>query len=126
MLGFKPAENRPRRTWHRGPLLIHASKTFDTEGFLWIADNAEPLGLPSDWIDRLAPSGGIIGQAELWDVSTCTEKLTYWPASVTEQDRRWFFGPYGLWLRNARELPFVPLRRQLGLFNVDEHLIHAG
>lgn len=137
VLGFKPVENRPRPWHYRGPLLIHAAKTFDEDGFRFIRENADELGLPHHWDeDRQLvmdlpgevdyPRGGIIGQVELWDVSTRTERLYYYPAGVSEQDRRWFFGPYGLWLRDPKPLPFTPLRGQLGLFNVDAAQLEAG
>jgi hypothetical protein len=51
--------------------------------------------------------GGIVGYATLTDV-------------VTHSESSWFSGEYqyGFVLTNAATLPFIPLRGQLGLFNV--------
>ena len=35
----KNVENRTWATSYRGPLLIHAGKTFDHEGYQWIMDH---------------------------------------------------------------------------------------
>lgn len=118
VLGYKPVENRTRTSYHRGPLLIHASKTFDLEGFEWIKAHRAELALPENWTELPAMQGGIIGRVDMWDVSTRTESLYSYPASVTEQDRRWFFGPHGYWMRDPRQLPFLPWRGQLGMFEV--------
>lgn len=57
--------------------------------------------------------GGIVGMVTLVDV-------------VTESSSVWFKGKYGLVLRDAHQLPFVPLRGTLGLFDVDESLINLN
>jgi hypothetical protein len=49
--------------------------------------------------------GGIVGQAEL-------------VGCVTESSSRWFCGPYGFVIRDARPLPFKPCRGALGFFKV--------
>lgn len=49
------------------------------------------------------PTGGIVGKSEIYDC-------------VTHYNSKWFFGKYGLLLRNSIELPFQPLRGQLGFF----------
>ncbi len=36
---IKPVENRDWPSSYRGPLLIHAGKTFDAEGWRWIQEN---------------------------------------------------------------------------------------
>ena len=102
--GHKPIENRGRRTHHRGPLLIHASKKYDRSGHHFIED-ALGIQVPDD-----LPSGGIIGQADLVDV-------------VDGSISRWFFGPFGWVLANPRRLPFIEVRGQLGLFEVPDHII---
>lgn len=103
--GQKDIENRSWATRFRGPVLIHASKTYDA----WATET----------IQRLCPTflgrpdvhlGGIVGVAEIVDC-------------VTAHDSLWFDGPYGFVLRNARPVPFLPCRGQLGFFDVDPVLI---
>lgn len=97
--GVKPVENRKWRTDYRGPLLIHAGKNFDTQGYYWIMENfpkAIPAGLP-------LLLGGIVGRVEMVDC-------------VKSHPSPWFSGPWGHLYINARELGFIPLRGRLGLF----------
>lgn len=104
--GGKDIENRNWRTKHRGPVLIHASKTYDHEGHRYIVDILG-IRVPKD-----LPSGGIVGVAFITD---CVEASS----------SRWFIpGKYGFALKNARELPFTPYRGMPGLFDVD--LFRAG
>lgn len=51
-------------------------------------------------------AGGIIGEAEIVDC-------------VTSSPSRWFQGPYGFVIRNARILEFRRCRGQLGFFEPD-------
>ena len=51
--------------------------------------------------------GGIIGEAEIVDC-------------VDHSASPWFVGPFGFVLRNARPLPFRPLKGRLGFFEVSE------
>lgn len=99
--GYKDIENRSWPTKYRGPVLIHAGKSYDS-GF-------NPFGLPSSALlapnSRMTEKGGIVGIVEIVD---CT----------TDSESPWFFGEYGFVLRNARPLPFFPCRGQLGFFDV--------
>ena len=65
VMGYKDVENRTRRTNHRGPLLIHAAKQMDPDGFqqLW------ELGLYRKLPDDL-PVGGLVGLVEIVDCVT--------------------------------------------------------
>ena len=63
-----------------------------------------PAGLVLPTFSEL-PRGGIVGQAQLYDV-------------VTEHPSPWFFGRRGLVLRNAKPLPFRALKGALGFFDV--------
>jgi hypothetical protein len=56
--GIKPVENRTKRSNHRGPLLIHASKKFDAE-----------------WMDGLPPELVIIAKEHLRTVCSFPTKL---------------------------------------------------
>lgn len=102
MRGIKDVENRNWKCNYRGPLLIHASKTWDPNGFDFISDR----------MDEYVPSkeyhsyGRIIGVVDMVDcVDVCESK--------------WFFGPWGFVFENPRiyEKP-VPHRGRLGLFDV--------
>src|SRR5262245_37296600 len=88
--GVKDIENRTWRTGYRGLVLIHASRQVRT-GPTALALDAEPL-----------QTGGVVGLAEIVDC-------------VTQHHSRWFEGPYGFVLRNARSIPFIKWRGALGL-----------
>ena len=102
--GFKPIENRNWRYQprFRGPFLIHAGKKRDVldDRFIKLCRRRR-IKIPED-----LPLGGIVGSAEIVDV-------------VTASMSPWFLGPLGFVLRNARPLPFVPCKGQLGFFDVD-------
>lgn len=104
--GRKDIENRTWGTGFRGEVLIHAGKTYPKRDF---KDDAE------DWGDdfprqREAMIGGIVGVATIVDC-------------VRKSDSKWFNGPYGFVLRDARPLPLTPLRGQLGFFDVPDDLV---
>ena len=91
--GFKDVENRTWRTSYRGPLLIHASKTWDKE-----CDYIRPQGF--DY-------GFLIGEVELVDCVTSSKSV-------------WFEGPYGFVLENPIEWKKpIPYRGRLNIFNVE-------
>ncbi len=97
--GFKDIENR---TWHTnflGKVLIHTGK---------IPDNVPQGEINGISLPGLYNFGGIVGIAEII-------------ACVKDSDSPWFNGPYGFVLKNARPLPFMPCRGQLGFFEVDYH-----
>lgn len=107
----KPVENRNWRypPKYRGPILIHASKTFDHDGWLWIVNHANSLDLLYGAIlpePDTFKTGGIVAVGTLTDV-------------VTEMDSPWFFGPLGLVIPDAKPVPFFPCRGQLGIFEVE-------
>lgn len=110
--GIKTVENRTWATKYRGPLLIHASKTFA----LTQIDLSE---LRRDFhtefgiiIPEPLPTGGVVGVVDLVDcVTECTDEI----------DADWHEeGCYAFILRNAKPLPYKPLSGRLGLFTVDE------
>ena len=98
--GFKDIENRTWRTGFRGPVLIHAGKKFDGK------DDANDWDWPHIERPEDFDMGGIVGEAEIVDC-------------VTRSASRWFEGPYGFLIRNARPLPFRPCRGMLGFFEPD-------
>ena len=98
--GHKDIENRSWPTSFRGPVLIHAGKKFDGE------DDANDWAWPHIERPEAFDLGGIVGEAEIVDC-------------VTRSNSRWFGGPYGFVIRNARPLEFRPCRGMLGFFEPD-------
>ena len=103
--GAKDIENRTWRTDFRGPVLIHAGKTYPKTDYEDDADLYQP-----DYPQRLDMIGGIVG------VATITGCVRY-------SSSRWFNGPWGFALRDARACPLIPLRGQLGFFDVADELV---
>lgn len=104
--GHKEVENRTWETSFRGRFLIHAGKTMTkrdyTEVVEFLADISSPVQLPAfDDLER----GGVVGIADLHDC-------------VSEYSSPYFFGPYGFLVRNARPLPYLSFKGQLGFFDV--------
>lgn len=107
--GYKEIENRDWATPYRGSLLIHASKNFDRDApFEDIAGRIGQEGY-CHLLEHLH-FGGVVGMAQLVDI-------------VTESTSPWFCGRYGWVLKNARPLPFFPMRGQLSLFVPSRELI---
>ena len=108
--GFKDIENRTWRTKYRGPLLIHAGKKEDTESVQYVIrqvafQTADLPGLVlSDYI-RHGHRGAIVGHARLVDC-------------VSAHRSRWFEGPWGFVLEDAKPLQPHPYKGRLGLFDV--------
>lgn len=100
--GLKPIENRKWVCNHRGPLYIHVGKAFDWEGYVWISGAFPEIDLSPE---NEFLKGGLIG----------TVNMT---ACVTSSPSKWFFGPYGFVFEDVEEIPFVPMKGKLGLFNV--------
>lgn len=104
--GHKDVENRTWPTKYRGQILIHAGKQFEGESFENLCINPVTRCFMKN--GRLSYDvGGIVGMAEIVDC-------------VTESDSMWFNGEYGFVLRNARPLPFTPMRGMLGFFNAPD------
>lgn len=116
MAGIKPVENRTWATKYRGPLAIHASLKADAEPAWSFCEGQWESLVPNSicLIPRKSVDyGGIIGTVDLVDC-------------VTESDSPWFFGPYGFVLANPRPCKFVPMKGQLGLFNINANLIERA
>jgi len=103
--GLKDVENRSWRTNHRGPLLIHASRTIEKQA----VDNMRPycqakLGIN---LDEQLLTGGIIGVVEVTD---CLRKhLSTWYVA----------GNWAWVLKNPRRLPFRECKAVVGFFTPD-------
>lgn len=97
---IKIVENRTWRTLYRGPILLHAGEKVDRVGYDWVRECFPEIPLPSlTALER----GGVVGDADLVD---CVS----WIRS------RWFNGPLGFVLSDARPLPFQRGPGKLGLF----------
>lgn len=117
--GIKDIENRDWTTSYRGPVLIHAGKKLDPGCFDGdevfspaLYESGAGLSIMGQ-VPRLKSGyevGGIVGIARLVDV-------------VTRSKSPWFVGRYGFVLQNARPLPFMPLRGQLGLFDAPAEIV---
>lgn len=105
--GYKDIENREWPTSYRGPILIHTGMsmtTWEYEEAVEIAGDIDPkIIIPAAAELR---RGGIIGEVEIVDC-------------VRRSPSPWFFGTYGFCLRNSKPLPFVHVRGQLGIFDVE-------
>lgn len=109
--GHKPLENRPWTRPHRGPVLIHASKTIRGADIEHLRDEFQLKPPPRNEIDR----GCIVGVVELVDVVT---------RKGAKRFGRWFKGPYGLIFRNPIALRNpVRLKSQLGLYRPTHALL---
>lgn len=100
--GYKDIENRIWETKLRGPVLIHAgSNTSDLyeEVLLQLSRRHGITDWPEDF-----ETGGIVGVAE---ITGC----------VKRHRSKWFQGPFGWTLANARRLPFKPVKGQLKFFS---------
>ncbi|OGV45829.1 MAG: hypothetical protein A2017_18180 [Lentisphaerae bacterium GWF2_44_16] len=121
--GYKPVENRTWKTPFRGEFLIHASKTFDWEALSFLKENFTELfweiilefkiDPKKEWHVCSDKMGGIVGKATLVDC-------------VTQYDSPWFFGPYGLVLKDVQELPFYRYLGSLKFFEVKEYTLQEA
>lgn len=106
--GYKPVENRPwapPRNMLGVPFAIHAGKKWDTDGAAWIL---AALGCQEFSTDSLVTAAGaVIGVATIERVVYGDPELVHsgrHPGTLTPDQRRWFFGPYGWVLRDVRRL----------------------
>ena len=100
--GDKDVENRTWFAHYRGPVFIHASKSFDQDGFeyvqrkgLWHFNNSENF-----------VKGGIVGIVR---IEGCTKSY----------DSEWFEGPFGFVLYKPQAVKFTPCRGQLGIWDIN-------
>jgi len=96
--GGKDIENRTWATKYRGPVLIHAAKKIDVRAYAELKSS----GIEMPPLEKLQV-GGIIGRAEIADC-------------VNNWDSVWFYGPFGMVLKNRRPVRFSPCPGRLGLF----------
>ena len=102
--GYKDLENRIWAAKLRGPVLIHAGQSrahLTAKELTYIKQKYRIANLPESF-----HTGGIVGLAEITD---CVE----------HHRSKWFQGPYGWVITNARRLPFKPCKGQLKFFTPD-------
>lgn len=104
--GYKPLENRSRRTKYRGPFYVHASLRVDPAGYEWVKHHHPEIVMPP--LHEM-PRGGIVGVAEITAVALPNEPLQ-------PEFQKWRMEGFGWILRNASSLPFRPMRGMLGFF----------
>jgi activating signal cointegrator 1 len=124
ILAVKRLETRPWHTDYRGPLVIHASKTFPEAAKMLCQQNPWRAALDDVGVDiwsRL-PRGCLVGVV---DLVNCVRAEKFGEVPPHEQALG-FFAP-GQWVwhfANARALrPTPPWRGRLGLFDVPDELI---
>jgi hypothetical protein len=99
----KPVENRTWHMYYRGPLALHASRTFDRAGYDYCVEHFPDIHWPHPMhYER----GGLVGVCE---VTGC----------VREHPSRWFFGPWGILVRDPIPCEFTLMRGQRGLFEIN-------
>lgn len=104
--GLKPVENRNWESSYRGPLLIHAAKTFDDDGLQWVREHFPEIKLPNVFV-----LGCILGQVDMVD---CVESY----------QSPWFTGRYGHVYEHPIEfLDPIPYRGMSGLFSVSDEVL---
>lgn len=107
----KDIENRDWRTGYRGRILIHAGRGMTRDEYLnGINTLAEAkLARPSITVTMPNPEdlqrGGIVGEVS---IVNC----------VRASDSPWFFGEFGLVLKDPQPLPFRQFKGRLGFFEV--------
>ena len=112
--GWKPVENRSRRSHHRGPVVIHASARmtrwdYEACAIFWSCIDMPPEFEFPSFEDLLPLRGGIIGHVEMVDC-------------VTESKSPWFNGEFGYVFEDPVALDFEPCKGQLNFFNVEMKL----
>lgn len=114
--GHKDVENRVWSTRYRGPLLIHASKTFDHEGAKSVYERIKSGRLPRIEFPPGYHSGCIVGAVIL---NRCE---TWWTAIKTGPRSPWHnMGAWGWHLENATRFAApAPLRGRQRIFNVSD------
>lgn len=109
----KRIENRDWSTRYRGPLLIHASKQFESGAIDSWSRRWPQLRACASVTRADYPAGAIVGIADLVNCAS-------------ESDDPWFVGEYGFVLANARPIGPVPYRGSLGLFDVPRSVVEQS
>ena len=108
--GHKAVENRSWNTKFRGEFYIHASKSWDKNGYEWVKLNFPEIKMPNK---EEFEKGGVVGRANLINTVHISDKRL-----LTSSDVPWFIGEYGFILDNMEVTEFQPLKGSLGFFEV--------
>lgn len=92
-------------------ILVHASKTMTTDEYDQAGEFMSAMGVEVPLPSELAYAG-VIGSVNV-------------QAIVNQSQSRWFAGPWGLVLTDARPEPFRPARGQRGLFRLDAETLQG-
>lgn len=143
----KRLENRshkrgmPPMCKYRGPLLLHAAKSWDDEAIEWIrARNLAFKGIAS----AEHPAGGIVGRCNVVGhieprvTPNGTTQPVYWTTDPSLRDgtqsascdlggldTRWWMGGYALVLADVEPVKWVPCKGALGLWTVPDDVLAA-
>ena len=99
--GYKDIENRTWRSKYKGVLYIHASTTFDEEGYRFLKTFSHtPIDLPEP---HKYYFGGLVGRVKMVDC-------------ITESKSPWFFGIYGFVFPKAQVIDFYKMKGKTGIF----------
>jgi hypothetical protein len=127
VLGIKPVENRSWGTDYRGPLLIHQSRTWDQDGYMWVLDQAAKLKIALSTFETIllaskaARGSGIIGMVHLDEVLGPRRRLRH-----CKEPSEWWrdLDQFGWYVRDALNFETaIPYRGQLGLFDVPDRVV---
>lgn len=116
--GYKSIENRSWKTKYRGPFLIHASKTFDHDGYDWIVNNFVNTPLPGK--ESISTKKGLLGHYRTGGFVGISELI----ACLDQSDDPFFTGPYGFELSNVHPIEFIEYPGSLKFFNVPDSVIN--
>jgi hypothetical protein len=109
--GIKRVENRSWETPYRGIIYIHASRQLDTWGMSWFAKHK--IKLPKD-----LPRGVVLGRCEIVDIVEGKRGKRF---------GKWFFGPKGWVIKNARRLARpIKMKGKLGLARATRTLVRRS
>lgn len=109
--GFIEVDDRTWKTNYRGLLAIHASKKLDLKHYEYVKNE---LNIKIPDVNNLE-YGGIIAVCKLESVIN-TANTTIDKSKITHHG----ILPYGLVLKNPIKTPFISLRGQPGLFDIQQ------
>ena len=124
--GWKPVENRTWYSGYRGPLLIHAGKREERGDIGYVCtmvaqQTGEPLEALTDRYRQEAQLGSIVGECSMIGCAdSLMEAVEKAPPEQQVSMQRWWQGPYGFVLVNAKawDNP-APLKGRLGIWYED-------
>lgn len=142
----KPLDNRSRKDGrmpaicrHRGPLLLHAAKSWDDSALAWMKERGLLPGDDEPGFPGLQTAGGIfarcvaVGHIEPWECSTCGTWEPHRRVHCTDCegtlndddsiDLRWWMGGYALLFTDVEPTPFVPCKGRLGLWTPPDNVL---